>query len=122
MLLVFLFLFTISRIESNQEFAFHQFENFVQNAKNCKQESILVEKLKNLRAKLEELKIEISQRKVISMKTSTVRLMAVPLAKFLEDLQSIENVIEIPQEEDIFGAFRGLLFLQDTYQLDPSKW
>ena len=100
MLLMFLFLFTISQIESNQEFAFHQFENFVQNEKNYKQELILVEKLKSLRAKLEELKSEISQRKVISKKTRNVGLTAVPLAKILEDLQSFENVIEVPQEED----------------------
>ena len=110
MLLALLFLFTLLQIDANQQFAFHQFENFVQNAKTYKQELILIDRLKNIRTKLETLKTEISQRKVISINQT------------LEDLQAIENVIEVPQEQDIYGAFRGLLFLQDTYQLDPSKW
>ena len=110
---VFLTLFFLlcQEIEANQQFAFHQFENFVLNKETFNEEQILKKQLSDVKAKLLELKEDIMARKLKP-----------DFQKVLAKLKEMKKMKNLPSEQDLDGAFRGLILLQETYQLDPSFW
>ena len=108
---VFLTLLFWQEIEANQEFSFHQFENFVLNKETFNEEKNLVKKLGDFKAKLWELKEEIINRELNP-----------DFRKVLVKLKEMKKEKNFPSEQDLDGAFRGLILLQETYQLDPVFW
>ena len=106
-----LFFLLCHEIETNQQFAFHQFENFVLNKETFNEEQILVKQLSDVKAKLLELKEDIMTRKLKP-----------DFQKVLAKLKEMKKMKNLPSEQDLDGAFRGLILLQETYQLDPSFW
>ena len=110
---VFLTLFFLlcQEIETNQQFTFHQFENFVLNKETFNEEQILVKQLSDVKAKLLELKEDIMTRKLKP-----------DFQKVLAKLKEMKKMKNLPNEQDLDGAFCGLILLQETYQLDPSYW
>ena len=106
-----LFFLLCHEIEANQQFAFHQFENFVLNKETFNEEQILVKQLSDVKAKLRELKEDLMTRKLKP-----------DFQKVLAKLKEMKKMKNLPNEQDLDGAFRGLILLQETYQLDPSYW
>ena len=109
---VFLTLLFWIKIEANQEFSFHQFENFVLNKETFNDEKNLVKQLGDLKAKLWELKEEIINREL----SPNFRKVLVKLKEMKKTKKNFSS------EQDLDGAFRGLILLQETYQLDPVFW
>ena len=109
---VFLTLLFWIKIEANQEFSFHQFENFVLNKETFNDEKKLVKQLGDLKAKLWELKEEIINREL----SPNFRKVLVKLKEMKKTKKNFSS------EQDLDGAFRGLILLQETYQLDPVCW
>ena len=111
---VFLTLFLSLENQANQQFAFHQFENFVLNEETFKTEQILLNQLRDLKSKLLHFHKNIEARKRFPD--------IYHIYDVLKTLKSLQEIQNFPSENDLKGAFRGLILLQETYQLNPNSW
>ena len=95
-------------------FDFYQFENFVKNNQIFVHEQNLVKHLQDLMKCLVSLKSDITS----STATTSKIKQTLNILKTIKKLDMFDDMSQL----DFTGALKGLLMLQETFQLDPKEF
>ena len=98
------------------KYAFHQFENFPKNHETFIQEQKLISTLKDFKKNLIDLKNNININKSDYI---TIYDKLRDTKKILAKIESLGKNAVFVSQLDFIGAIKGILMLQETYQLDP---
>ena len=116
---IYLLTFCILQMSSATELDFNQFENFVKNARTFQEEKKLISELKSLKVILQNVKGNIQNQALHKLQENLERI-----SNWYRrcDYQNIHKMTHFPRKSDFNGALKGMLMLQETYQLDPKDF
>ena len=115
---IYLLTFCILQMSCATELDFNQFENFVKNARTFQEEKKLISELKSLKVILQNVKENIQNQALHKLQENLERISN----WYRKCDKNIHKATHFPTKSDFNGALKGMLMLQETYQLDPKHF
>ena len=115
---IYLLTFCILQMSCATELDFNQFENFVKNARTFQEEKKLISELKSLKVILQNVKENIQNKALHKLQENLERISN----WYRRCDQNIHKMTHFPAKSDFNGALKGMLMLQETYQLNPKHF
>ena len=115
---IYLLAFCILQMSCATELDFNQFENFVKNARTFQEEKKLISELKSLKVILQNAKENIQNKAIHKLQENLERISN----WYRRCDQNVHKTTHFPTKSDFNGALKGMLMLQETYQLDPKDF
>ena len=116
---IYLLTFCILQMSCATKLDFNQFENFVKNARTFQEEKKLISELKSLKVILQNVKGNIQNQELHKLQDNLERISN----WYRRCDQNIHKMnTHFPTKSDLNGALKGMLILQETYQLDPKDF